>query len=129
MVPFRSTALHSLTKGLAHASCAPTRICSIPRVPRAPRNIAPRCFSTTLGLPKKIDFTQRLEETTPKDDDLVKDNQQKAGQKAARKNAGKTSSLRSVAVEAQRSRTFVKLRGRQRFIDPDADTKVHSAKS
>ena len=32
--------------------------------------------------------------------------------------------MRSVAVEAQRSRTFVKSRGRTRFIDPDAETKT-----
>ncbi|KAF2827204.1 DUF155-domain-containing protein, partial [Ophiobolus disseminans] len=60
-------------------------------------------------------------------DDTGKDTQPKAKQKAARKNAGKTSSLRSVAVEAQRSRSFVKSRGRQRFIDPDADTKTLTA--
>lgn len=46
---------------------------------------------------------------------------------APRKTAGKTSSLRSVAVEAQRSRTFVKSRGRTRFIDPDAETKTVTA--
>lgn len=46
---------------------------------------------------------------------------------APRKAAGKTSSLRSVAVEAQRSRTFVKSRGRTRFIDPDAETKTVTA--
>jgi hypothetical protein len=59
---------------------------------------------------------------TPTQDETA-DNQQKTGPKS-RKNAGKTSSLRSVAVEAQRSRTFVKSRGRQRFVDPDANTKV-----
>ena len=46
---------------------------------------------------------------------------------APRKATGKTSSLRSVAVEAQRSRTFVKSRGRTRFIDPDAETKTVTA--
>ena len=45
----------------------------------------------------------------------------------SRKAAGKTSSLRSVAVEAQRSRSFVKSRGRTRFIDPDAETKTVTA--
>jgi hypothetical protein len=54
----------------------------------------------------------------------VKESAQKSTQKSPRKIAGKTSSLRSVAVEAQRSRTFVKSRGKQRFIDPDAETKV-----
>jgi hypothetical protein len=85
-----------------------------------------RSFSTTFRSLKKIDFNQRQDEETAKDD-IAKDVQSKAEHKAARKNAGKTSSLRSVAVEAQRSRTLVKSRGRQRFIDPDADTKVHSA--
>jgi hypothetical protein len=85
-----------------------------------------RSLSTTLRSPKKIDFNQRQDEETGKYD-TAKDVQPKTGLKAARKNAGKTSSLRSVAVEAQRSQTLVKSRGRQRFIDPDADTKVHIA--
>jgi hypothetical protein len=72
---------------------------------------------------RKIDFTQRPDETAAKAD-VVKESAQKSTQKSPRKIVGKTSSLRSVAVEAQRSRTFVKSRGKQRFIDPDAETKV-----
>ena len=45
--------------------------------------------------------------------------------KAPRKNAGKPSSLRRVAVEAQRSRgSFVKGKGNKRFVDPEVETKV-----
>lgn len=41
---------------------------------------------------------------------------------------GKTSSLRRVAVEAQRSRaSFVKGKGNKRFVDPEAETKTVTA--
>jgi hypothetical protein len=85
-------------------------------------DIAARPFSSTLSPLKKVDFTQKHVETPAQDE--AKEHQQKPNHKPSRKNAGKTSSLRSVAVEAQRSRTFVKSRGRQRFVDPDANTKV-----
>jgi uncharacterized Rmd1/YagE family protein len=93
--------------------------------------VAARSLSTTFRPLKKIDFTQRndqkqdqkQEEATPKDDTP----KPKPNHKPSRKNTGKPSSLRSVAVEAQRSRSFVKSRGRQRFIDPDADTKTLTA--
>jgi hypothetical protein len=50
---------------------------------------------------------------------------QKADKKGTKKHAGKTSSLRRVAVEAQRSRQgFVKGRGNKRFVAPHVDTKV-----
>jgi hypothetical protein len=50
---------------------------------------------------------------------------QKVDKKGTKKHAGKTSSLRRVAVEAQRSRQgFVKGRGNKRFVAPHADTKV-----
>lgn len=84
-----------------------------------------RSFSSTDRFQKKIDFTQKQEETTPKDD--IANAQQKTSHKGPWKNAGKTSSLRSVAVEAQRSRAFVKSRGRTRFVDPDAETKTVTA--
>ena len=76
------------------------------------RQISTRAFSTNVTLRKK------QEEAT------VRAEQLKQG---SRKTAGKTSSLRSVAVEAQRSRSFVKSRGRTRFIDPDAETKTVTA--
>jgi uncharacterized Rmd1/YagE family protein len=71
-----------------------------------------RAFSASATLRKKQDETNGKNEQ-PKH--------------APRKATGKTSSLRSVAVEAQRSRTFVKSRGRTRFIDPDAETKTVTA--
>lgn len=45
--------------------------------------------------------------------------------KPGRNNAVKTSSLRRVAVEAQRSRGgFVRGKGNKRFVDPEVETKV-----
>src|SRR5690242_7706211 len=75
------------------------------------RNSA-RAFCATVSLRKKQD------EVNGKAEHL---------KQGSRKAAGKTSSLRSVAVEAQRSRSFVKSRGRTRFIDPDAETKTVTA--
>ena len=49
---------------------------------------------------------------------------QRSDRKVPRKSAGKTSSLRRVAVEAERSRDFVKGKGSKRFVDPDVETKV-----
>ncbi|KAH7085310.1 hypothetical protein BKA63DRAFT_400881 [Paraphoma chrysanthemicola] len=123
MTLIRLQNLNGLTRSLAHA----------PRISkqslRQPRYVAfvndARCFATTTAWGKKIDFTQQQEVASAKDE-IEKGSQQKLGPKIARKNAGKTS-LRSVAVEAQRSRSFVKSRGRQRFIDPDADTKTVTA--
>ncbi|EDU45815.1 conserved hypothetical protein [Pyrenophora tritici-repentis Pt-1C-BFP] len=83
-------------------------------------------FSTSRYYGKKIDFTQRQEDVTPHEESSEETPQQ-SKRKAARKNATKTSSLRSVAVEAQRSRAFVKSRGKTRFVDPDAETKTVSA--
>jgi uncharacterized Rmd1/YagE family protein len=74
---------------------------------------------------RKFDFTPSPDEILAKEEITRK--QQNASLKSSRKSAGKTSSLRSVAVEAQRSRTFVKSRGRQRFVDPDAETKTVTA--
>lgn len=70
-------------------------------------------------------MAQKQEEQTPFND--LENAQQKADRKVSRKGTGKTSSLRSVAVEAQRSRGFVKSRGRTKFIDPDAETKTVTA--
>ncbi|PVI03284.1 DUF155-domain-containing protein [Periconia macrospinosa] len=90
-----------------------------------------RTFTSTATICKKadkIDFTQKQEierEAPGKKDETVDDGA--ATRKGARKNAGKTSSLRRVAVEAQRSRGFVKGRGNKRFVDPDVDTKTVTA--
>lgn len=81
-------------------------------ITRPLHRVPARAFSSTVPLSKK------QEEVIGKADQL---------KQGSRKTAGKTSSLRSVAVEAQRSRTFVKSRGRTRFIDPDAETKTVTA--
>jgi uncharacterized Rmd1/YagE family protein len=122
MLPCRVFSTIGVNRCLLRASCTTT--CRIS--PRA--SSAARCFSTTLSRSKKFDFTQSPEQIPVKEDskeDVLK-KKQHGTPKASRKNAGKTS-LRSVAVEAQRSRTFVKSRGRQRFVDPDAETKTVTA--
>ena len=86
-------------------------------------------FNSTISTSKKIDFVQKSEPGvgTPGKDDAALDSSN-TEKKGGRKNAGKTSSLRRVAVEAQRSRGIVKGRGSKRFVDPDADTKVYNVK-
>jgi uncharacterized Rmd1/YagE family protein len=126
MTLLRPSTLNGLTECLASTTRVPLRPCPTPQLLRSPANQA---FSSTSRHGKKIDFSQRQEEGGIKDskDESAKETQQKATRKGARKNAGKTSSLRSVAVEAQRSRAFVKSRGRTRFVDPDAETKTVTA--
>ncbi|KAF2033253.1 DUF155-domain-containing protein [Setomelanomma holmii] len=125
MIFLRSPIINGLTRRLAHASRISA--CNHRGLQlRNPAKVTSRCLSTTRSRQKKIESTQRQEEGATKDD-TAKDNARKPGPNPTRKNAGKTSSLRSVAVEAQRSRSFVKSRGRQRFIDPDADTKTVTA--
>jgi uncharacterized Rmd1/YagE family protein len=124
MISFRPATIGSLARSFA-------------QFPRAHTNCRPRhgfptrSFSCTFRPLKKIDFTQRQdarqdhkqEEGTAKDEP----HKPKPNFKPSRKATSKTSSLRSVAVQAQRSRSFVKSRGRQRFIDPDAATKTLTA--
>jgi uncharacterized Rmd1/YagE family protein len=126
MTFLRPSALNGLTRCLAPAARLQLQTS---RTTRTLRFAPHRALSSTSKYGKKIDFTQKQEEATTKDtkDDSVKEAQPKASRKNARKNASKTSSLRSVAVEAQRSRAFVKSRGRTRFIDPDAETKTVTA--
>lgn len=86
---------------------------------------AKRCFNSTTILRKKVDFTQKQgEETeTAVKEESIAENRNK--EKKGKKYGTKTSSLRRVAVEAQRSRQgFVKGRGSKRFIDPHVETKV-----
>jgi hypothetical protein len=118
MISFRSNALQGLTRGIA-----PAVRTSVYRTTQWHNSIRP--FASTQGIHKKfVDFTSKQ--------DVSADLPPKAGfsleaekeHKGSRKNAGKTSSLRRVAVEAQRSRSFVKGRGNKRFVDPDVDTKV-----
>jgi uncharacterized Rmd1/YagE family protein len=120
MTAYRHYAFNGLTRCLA----ARRPLSTLPALPfsRTPAN---RLFSTTSTCAKKIDFSQKQEDTVSRDEP-VKETQQDAARKSTRKNAGKTS-LRSIAVEAQRSRAFVKSRGKTRFIDPDAETKTVTA--
>jgi hypothetical protein len=118
MISFRPNTLNGLASALRAPRCTYK---SLPRR-RLRSDIAARPFSSTFTPRKRVDFTQKEVETLGQDE--ATDSQKKQSHKHSRKNAGKTSSLRSVAVEAQRSRTFVKSRGRQRFVDPDANTKV-----
>ncbi|KAL5113612.1 hypothetical protein ACEQ8H_008504 [Pleosporales sp. CAS-2024a] len=84
-----------------------------------------RCLSTTLRPGRRLDVAPSQEDT-PANGEAARDVPPKTAHKSPRKNAGKTS-LRSVAVEAQRSTTFVRSRGRQRFVHPDAETKTVTA--
>lgn len=81
-------------------------------------------FATTRTGYKKVDFSQKQDPLAEASKEEPSADAHKAGRKGARKNAGQTSSLRRVAVEAQRSRGFVKGRGSKRFVDPHVDTKV-----
>ncbi|KAF1950221.1 DUF155-domain-containing protein [Byssothecium circinans] len=106
---------------------------------RTPHPVTPACpwhrrpfVSTGVAYKKveKIDFTQKQDveagsEAAPVDDNLPENSINH--RKGARKSAEKTSSLRRVAVEAQRSRGFVRGRGNKRFVDPDVDTKTVTA--
>ncbi|KAL1602855.1 hypothetical protein SLS60_006277 [Paraconiothyrium brasiliense] len=88
-----------------------------------------RFYRSTAPSYKKIDSAQKqgLEaEVTTKGENNTET--QKTYQRGTKKHAGKTSSLRRVAVEAQRSRQrFVKGRGSKRFVDPHVDTKTVTA--
>jgi uncharacterized Rmd1/YagE family protein len=129
MTLFRPNVFECLTKSIAPAARVTRRrpVSRItPSIARWP-NLA-RTFTSTRPVYKKpVDFTQKQElasESTTSNETAAEAKDQ---QKAPRKNAGKTSSLRRVAVEAQRSRGFVKGRGSRRFVDPDVDTKTVTA--
>ncbi|KAF1977150.1 DUF155-domain-containing protein [Bimuria novae-zelandiae CBS 107.79] len=104
----------------------------IPRTPRIPIRIPTwhpsRSFRSTAPIRKKIEFTQKQDEeleASAKEESTAETS--KKGAKG-KKHAAKTSSLRRVAVEAQRSRQgFVKGRGSKRFVDPQVDTKTVTA--
>ncbi|KAF2851182.1 DUF155-domain-containing protein [Plenodomus tracheiphilus IPT5] len=105
----------------------PRRLAATCRTRQPPFAIAHRPISAASRLNKRVDFTQKQDEGGGKDDSTKETSQAHSARKGARKIAGKTSSLRSVAVEAQNARAFVKSRGRTRFIDPDAETKTVTA--
>jgi hypothetical protein len=118
MILFRPNALKCLTKSIAPALRATTH-------QSLSRHYAVRHFASTQAKYRKtVDFTQKQDVASeiPSKDEATPDAEK--GPKGTRKNAAKTSSLRRVAVEAQRSRGFVKGRGSRRFVDPDVDTKV-----
>ncbi|EMD68873.1 hypothetical protein GGP41_008860 [Bipolaris sorokiniana] len=123
MTSIRPCHFQSLTRCLAPAA-------RLPRKTRPTLQFLPipakRPFASTTPCSKRIDAAQKSEDASSKEE-LPKEYQDKPDRKTSRKNAGKTSSLRSVAVEAQRSRAFIKSRGRTRFIDPDAQTKTVTA--
>ncbi|CAE7176363.1 hypothetical protein CFE70_005498 [Pyrenophora teres f. teres 0-1] len=122
MTTIRSYAFNGLTRCLARTTQLSHYSVAIQPL-RSPAN---RLFSTSRNYGKKIDSTQKQEDVIPQEEP-PEETQQQPKRKAARKNATKTSSLRSVAVEAQRSRAFVKSRGKTRFVDPDAETKTVTA--
>lgn len=126
MTFLRLRALKCLTRGFAPCP-RPAAVRSLAPIsnsyPFAP-SAASRQFSSNQTLYKKVDFTQKVEsepEIAPKDEP------QKQERNRSRKNAAKTSSLRRVAVEAQRSRGFVKGKGNKRFVDPEVETKTVTA--
>ncbi|KAF2868987.1 hypothetical protein BDV95DRAFT_578062 [Massariosphaeria phaeospora] len=129
---FRPNALKSLGRSFApatHASLLRTSARARPSPSLWPwQAISPRPLTTTKSPQKKVDFTQKQEpgsENGPKDESTKPS--PKHERKGHRTNASKTSSLRRVAVEAQRSRELVKGRGAKRFVDPDAETKTVTA--
>ncbi|KAF2008187.1 DUF155-domain-containing protein [Amniculicola lignicola CBS 123094] len=115
----RPNAVNCITRGLAPAIRIPTT-----RSPWRWPSSTVRKFSTTTAAFKKIEFTQKQEPTS---DAARKDELPETELKATRKSATKTSSLRRVAAEAQRSRSLVKGKGNKRFVDPDVDTKIVTA--
>ncbi|CBX98203.1 hypothetical protein LEMA_P096120.1 [Plenodomus lingam JN3] len=124
-----------------------TRLARLTRLVAFPHNIAGPLWSTCRPRPPTISASatairplsaaasrlgRKVEVAQQQDvsdnDELAKESQLQHGRKGARKIAGKTSSLRSIAVEAQNARNFVvKSRGGTRFIDPDAETKTVTA--
>jgi hypothetical protein len=131
MTMLRQNALNCIKR-----SCADTAHASAfwkshrtPRCLPAWQHPLSRPLSSTTALRKKLDFIQKQDQKQdskqePESDASSRELSQKAERKGPRKNAGKTSSLRRVAVEAQRSRGFVKGKGNKRFVDPDVETKV-----
>ncbi|KAH7138086.1 hypothetical protein B0J11DRAFT_422535 [Dendryphion nanum] len=88
--------------------------------------VTSRQFSSTGIFLKKTETTQKQEEERILES-AVRNEESKSERKPVRKIVAKTSSLRRVAVEAQRSRGFVKGKGNKRFVDPDVETKTVTA--
>ncbi|KAF2261012.1 DUF155-domain-containing protein [Lojkania enalia] len=130
MTLFRLNVVNCLTRSKAPTTrqFVSTSVRITRLVPSKP-NLSARTFSSTAATWKKVDFTQKqeLQNLEVASEIAAKDDAHKDERKAPRKNAGKTSSLRRVAVEAQRSRGFVKGHGNKRFVDPEVDTKTVTA--
>jgi len=134
MIPLRSNVVNCLSRNSA-ASVGAFRCRSACRLSRKQilspdhtlRTQVPcrafRSSQSTLRELKQPPKPEPIQHTTPA---ASQDGTRKQDQrKAPRKNAGKPSSLRRVAVEAQRSRgSFVKGKGNKRFVDPEVETKV-----
>ncbi|KAF2728265.1 DUF155-domain-containing protein [Polyplosphaeria fusca] len=114
-----------------YRSLAPT--CSARHHIHCSPSLSIRPFSSSRAAHVKIDFTQKQDqqrdERSKQDTPEVtgKEDSVKGEKKVPRKNVTKTSSLRRVAVEAQRSRSYLMGRGGKQFVDPDAETKTVTA--
>ncbi|ORY15896.1 hypothetical protein BCR34DRAFT_477200 [Clohesyomyces aquaticus] len=128
----RPNAVNCLNRSIAPAS-RPLLFRSASRLSRARspcRHCPARALSTTRILCRKAEPPSKPEpelDPDPGAEASPKEDGENSERKSPRKNATKTSSLRRVAVEAQRSRGFVKGRGNKRFVDPDVDTKTVTA--
>ena len=134
MIPLRRNVVNCLSRSSATSARAfrclsPCRLSreQIPPLDYSLRTQVPRrAFRSSQSTLRKLEQPSKpepIQHTTPaaSQDGIRKQDQRKA----PRKNAGKPSSLRRVAVEAQRSRgSFVKGKGNKRFVDPEVETKV-----
>jgi hypothetical protein len=134
MIPLRSNVVNCLSRSSATSARAfrCRSVCWLSREQIPPPDhslrtqVSCRAFGSsqfTLGKLEQPLKPEPIQHTIPA---ASQDGTRKQDQrKAPRKNAGKPSSLRRVAVEAQRSRgSFVKGKGSKRFVDPEVDTKV-----
>jgi len=134
MIPLRSNVVNCLSRSSATSArafrCLSACQLSRGQIPPPDRSLQTqvpcRAFRSSQSTLRKLEQPSKpepIQYTTPV---TFQDGTRKQDQrKAPRKNAGKPSSLRRVAVEAQRSRgSFVKGKGNKRFVDPEVETKV-----
>ncbi|KAF2500328.1 DUF155-domain-containing protein [Lophium mytilinum] len=136
MLFLRRNAVNCLTR--SYVSTIPHSSPSLPpayplrqrREPSIPGTPTRRAFSHAGCVYKKQEQSQKQETPlpSPSSDADAHDSAGKQDQRKPRNSVAKTSSLRRVAVEAQRSRGgLVKGRGNKRFVDPDVATKTVTA--
>lgn len=118
---FWSNAANCLIRGFSHTPRAIFFRSSVIQTGPACLGHQLQTFASTAAVLQKSETA----ETQEKEAKNVAEAQNQ-DRKAPRKSTAKTSSLRRVAVEAQRSRGFVRGKGSKRFIDPDVDTKVRA---